>query len=170
MSSPNQSRSGGARVRVPPPFIFLSGILLGALIDSQLHRWPLPLSGVGPAFAAALATAGLGLIGWALVHFRRTGQDPEPWKPSPEIIPDGPYRFTRNPMYIGMLLIQCAAGFFLDSAWILLLAPASLLAVHHTAVLPEERYLAERFGEPYLAFLRTVPRYLGRGSMPRGVR
>jgi protein-S-isoprenylcysteine O-methyltransferase Ste14 len=64
-------------------------------------------------------------------------------------------------MYIGMFLLQCAVGFGVNNAWIVLFAPLALLGVHFTAVLPEERYLANKFGAGYLKYVARTARYLG---------
>lgn len=64
-------------------------------------------------------------------------------------------------MYVGMLLLQCAAGFLLTNAWILLFAPICLLGVHFAAVLPEERYLTGKFGASYTGYVERTSRYLG---------
>lgn len=102
---------------------------------------------------------GLALILWAVRWHRRTGQDPAPWKPSPSLLFVGPYRFTRNPMYVGMMALQIGVGMALVNAWVCFLAPASLWIVHWIAVLPEEAYLAQKFGEPYLRYKASVRRY-----------
>jgi len=92
--------------------------------------------------------------------FVRTGQNPTPWTPSPELLLAGPYRFTRNPMYLGVTLFQLGLGLAVNNLWISLLAAPALLVVHFTAVLPEEKYLSEKFGEDYKAYLVKVRRYL----------
>jgi protein-S-isoprenylcysteine O-methyltransferase Ste14 len=152
-----QSKQGGARVRVPPPLVFLAAIIAGALLPGLRLQWP---------WAARIA-AGVILIAGALAPgigamrlFRKTGQDPKPWQPTPELIFDGPYRYTRNPMYVSMVLITLAVSAFSQRAWIAVLAPVALLIVHFTAVLREEAYLADKFGEPYLAYKAKVRRYL----------
>jgi protein-S-isoprenylcysteine O-methyltransferase Ste14 len=63
-------------------------------------------------------------------------------------------------MYIGVTCIQLGLGLAVNNLWISLLAPLSLLAVHFIAVRPEERYLTEKFGADYKAYLRSVRRYL----------
>lgn len=70
------------------------------------------------------------------------------------------YRFTRNPMYLGMTCIQAGLGLAVNNLWITFLAPFSLLAVHFLAVMPEEKYLTDKFGDSYRAYLRKVRRYL----------
>lgn len=151
----------GAKVRFPPPLVYLASILLG--VAMRYAAAPLAVATYRDlAFAAgvALLMAGSGLIVGAWTLFRRTGQDPKPWKPTPEIVLSGPYRFTRNPMYLGLTCIQIGLGLALNNLWISLLAVFSLLAVHFIAVLPEERYLAEKFGDSYRGYLVKVRRYL----------
>jgi protein-S-isoprenylcysteine O-methyltransferase Ste14 len=157
-----ESRQGGANVRVPPPLVFLAFIGMGVLLHVYVHALPVPLARAA-RLAAALATglAGLGLCLSTLQLFVRSGQNPEPWKPTPSLIAVGAYRFSRNPMYLGMLLIQVASGLAFDNLWITLLALPALGAVHHLAVLPEERYLTHKFGESYVAYMASVPRYVG---------
>ena len=79
---------------------------------------------------------------------------------SPSLVLEGPYRFTRNPMYVGMTLLQVAIGLALGIAWVVVGAALSLTVVHFAAVLPEERYLEEKFGEDYRQFCARVHRYL----------
>ena len=109
---------------------------------------------------AVLIAVAIGLLASALVLFRRTGQEPRPWKPTPELIPHGPYRFSRNPMYVAMTLFVVGLGIALNNLWVSLLAPVALLGVHFIAVLPEERYLAEKFGESYRGYVARVRRYI----------
>ncbi len=96
----------------------------------------------------------------ARIWFTRTGQSPTPWKPTPSLIPQGPYRFTRNPMYLGATTILLGLGVASDNLWICVLALVALGIVHVIAVLPEERYLSEKFGESYTQYRARVRRYL----------
>lgn len=155
-----QSKQGGARVRFPPPLVFVAWTVVGVLFQRVV---PLRAGGaraLGVVVGAVVIAAGAALIAWALGFFRRTGQDARPWTPSPSLIVEGPYERTRNPMYVGMTLIQMGAGFAANNLWISLLAGASLYGVHHLAVLPEESYLTERFGDAYRAYRASVRRYL----------
>lgn len=148
-----------ADVHFPPPLVFAGLVLLGVALryatGPVLHvpGW-IKLAGI------ALLLASLGAGFWARGHHVRTGQHPSPWKPSPELILQGPYRFTRNPMYVGLAGVQFGLGLALSNLWIALLAPCALLIVHFTAVLPEEKYLAARFGRSYETYLTSVRRYL----------
>lgn len=151
-----QSRQGGARVRIPPPFWFAAAILAGTLLPGFRFRAGVLGAILGIAAIAACLLLGLSAIGW----FRRTGQDAKPWTPSPELIIRGPYRYTRNPMYLGMTLAVLGVAILAGRPWMALLAFCALAATHFTAVLPEERYLAEKFGGPYLDYKARVRRYL----------
>jgi protein-S-isoprenylcysteine O-methyltransferase Ste14 len=155
------SAERGARVRVPPPLVFLGGILVGVACASLVAPAPVPV-GRAVRFSAAfiLVLVGLGFGASAHHLFQRTGQSPIPWKPSPSLLLTGPYRFTRNPMYVGMTLVHIGIGIAVNNLWIALFALPALVVVHFTAVLPEEKYLSEKFGEPYRTYLAEVRRYL----------
>jgi len=150
-----ESKQGGARVRVPPPLVFLAAIVIGAFLPGLRVRGPWWLA-AGAALVVAGFLLGLSAMGW----FRKTGQDPKPWLPSPELIVQGAYKYTRNPMYVGMTLLTLGIAALSGRLWIAALAPLALAAVHLLAVLPEERYLASKFGAPYLEYKTRVRRYL----------
>lgn len=159
--APTNSVERGAQVRFPPPLAFLGGILLGVACEYVVVPAPVPVRRmIGAIGGLLLLVAGVGFIASARIHFTRTGQSPIPWKPSPELIVKGPYRFTRNPMYLGMTLFEVGLGLAVNNLWISLFAVPALAAVHVLAVLPEERYLSEKFGESYKAYLAQVRRYL----------
>lgn len=158
MNLPNEA---GARVRFPPPLIFLGAILLGVLVQRMGTRLSLPFApGLRVLGGILILVCGVSLVISARIWFTRTGQSPIPWKPTPELILRGPYRFTRNPMYVGVTLVVVGIGIVLNNLWISLFAGPALVAVHFIAVLPEERYLTQKFGESYRSFLARVRRYV----------
>jgi protein-S-isoprenylcysteine O-methyltransferase Ste14 len=156
-----RSKQGGALVRVPPPLVFLGLIAIGVVVHFFVHRLPvglplLPRLILGAALLLGGIVVGLGSIRL----FQRSGRpNPLPWHPSPTLVAEGFYRFTRNPMYLSEVIQIIGIGLVLDSAWVVLLAPVFLCIVHVTAVLPEERYLAETFGESYQRYCASVRRY-----------
>src|SRR6266851_2806239 len=150
----------GAAVRFPPPLVFLVGLLLGVAFQYALMPAPAPVART-ISVPAGIIILLIGVsVAAARILFLRTGQNPIPWKPSPELIFKGPYRFTRNPMYVGITLFETGLGVALNNLWISLFAVPALLTVHFIAVLPEERYLSEKFGESYKVYLAQVRRYL----------
>ena len=83
-----------------------------------------------------------------------------PDRPALTIVRSGPYRFTRNPMYLSLCLLQVALGFILDG-WIPLLFALVLMAIlHFGVILREEKYLEAKFGEQYLVLKREVRRWI----------
>lgn len=154
------SEPDGAAVRLPPPLVFLGALVLGAVIQTFAPlrlELPFALRAGGALFAGA---AGVALLAGALSLFRRTGQDPKPWEPTPEIVSTGIYRFTRNPMYVGMALLLLALGLAFANAWIVALVPTVLAVVYWTAVRHEEAYLERKFGAAYEAYKARTRRWL----------
>jgi protein-S-isoprenylcysteine O-methyltransferase Ste14 len=156
-----QNDEQGAKVNFPPPLVYVAFTVLGIIFRYAL--FPIALSAHLSIYrwaGVAVLSMGLFLAISARILFSRTGQSPIPWKPSPELLLQGPYQFTRNPMYVGVALIQFGLGLALNNLWISILAPVSLLVVHFLAVLPEEKYLSEKFGDSYRAYTSKVRRYL----------
>lgn len=158
----SEKQSDGA-TRFFPPAIPLATVLVGA----GLHElWPLDPGVVLAAstrywLGGAIVLGALLVLGlWPVLLFRRTGQAPEPWKPTPEIVERGPYRFTRNPMYLMMVLGCFGFAVLLWNPWILLLTPLCGWLLQRYAILPEEAYLERKFGESYLAYKRRVRRWI----------
>ncbi len=152
-----------AAVRIFPPAVPLLAIVGGV----GLHRvWPLDAGGLLPAPArywlggAIVVAAILGLGLWSVVIFRRSGQSENPWKPTPSIVERGPFRITRNPMYLQMVLVCVGFAVMLANWWIFLLTPLVAWMLQRLAILPEEAYLERKFGEEYRSYTRRVRRWL----------
>ena len=94
--------------------------------------------------------------------FARNGTSPDPDSVPKVLITEGPYRYVRNPIYIGFGLIQLGVALLLGSVVILVLLAVFLMSVHFGFILREEQTLAEQFGEVYRDYRTTVPRWLPR--------
>lgn len=142
-----------------PPLIFLGcaavGSLLHFIFPIRVMRYSVSLSlGVG------LAVVSVSLGAWAVRAMAAAGTNIRPDRPALTIVRTGPYRFTRNPMYLSLCLLQLALGFVLDG-WIALLFTIPLVLILHFGVIRrEESYLEAKFGEQYLAFKRKVRRWI----------
>lgn len=149
----------GAAVRFPPPVVYVLAILAGIGLQALLPLRAEPGRSVRLVLAVFALVLGVALMAGAIRLFRKTGQDPKPWVETPEIIRDGVYRFTRNPMYVSLALLQIALGLGVGNVWIVLLAPMSCTVVYFIAIRPEEAYLATKFGDGYLDYKRSVRRW-----------
>ena len=150
-----------AGVRFPPPFIYLGVLLIGIAAEwfvplrrFGLDRTLLIILGVG------FVLGGILLAMTAIGLFRKAGEQPEPWTVTNAIVTDGIYRHTRNPMYLGMALLYVGLALIADSPVALILLPVVLVIVQTQVIAREERYLAGKFGEPYLDYKRRVRRWL----------
>jgi protein-S-isoprenylcysteine O-methyltransferase Ste14 len=153
-------------VRFPPPFLFVAGMLAGLALD----RWVVPLSPTrlfGPGSRGVFVVAGWGgviaglaVVFWALGTFVRARTSAIPIRPARTLVVDGPYSFSRNPMYVGLTVLYIGLSLLIDTAWPIVLLPPVLGALYVWVIEPEERYLAGAFGLAYLEYQRTVRRWL----------
>ena len=100
----------------------------------------------------------LGLAG--IFAFRQAGTHIHPHQPALKIVTDGPYRLTRNPMYVGALLFLLGVALSGSLDWLIILLPAIAAILHYGVVLREERYLTGKFGAPYADYLAKTKRWL----------
>ena len=151
-------RDDHPNVRIPPPLIVRGLLALGLSADarlfhSRLNPVPFALGGT------ALVLAGLVLGIAALGLFRRAGTKPEPWKASAALVTGGVYRTTRNPMYLGMMLIAAGLALTLGGLWSALALVAIFAALNFYVIAREEAYLEHRFGEAYRTYRSRVRRW-----------
>jgi protein-S-isoprenylcysteine O-methyltransferase Ste14 len=147
--------------RVPPPVVAAcaAALMLGAAwVVPALgfeHPWRVPL-------AAALAAAGVSLDLVALAHFLRARTTINPLKPqnASALVARGIYRFTRNPMYLGLATLLVAWAVYLGSLAALVVLPGFVAYLNRFQIEPEERALVERFGAEYEAYRSRVRRWL----------
>ena len=142
-----------------PPFI----TLVSGVVSGGLALW-LPLKLAENWLAQSIGGI-LGLAAGVLVIsaervMRAVGTNINPREPALAIVRGGPFRFTRNPMYLSMMLLHVALGFFMNN-WIPVAFTGVLGAVlHFGVVLREERYLEAKFGESYASLKRSVRRWI----------
>lgn len=144
-------------IRFPPPLVFLGFLMLGPLLQRLIA---LPVPGVPWPLGGAIAAIGLAIILAAEQRFRKTGENPIPWTGTGAIIETGIYRMTRNPMYLGMAMMQAGLALWLESLWALLLVPVSIAIIQTLVIATEEAYLLATFGEGYSGYCQRVRRWI----------
>lgn len=149
-----------AKVTFPPPFIYL-GFLLAGLAADRILPWSISIP-ARTRIVAGLVCIGMGLFLQlsASGRFRREGTDIKPWKTTKLIVDDGVFRFSRNPIYLGFVLIYAGLAFGFSSLGALIMLPIVILVIHTQVIAREERYLEAKFGDAYLAYKARVRRWL----------
>lgn len=146
-------------VVAPPPLILLGFVLAGLALD-WLRPAPFLLSPVQYALGAALIALGAAVAGYAIACFQRAGTNVQTRQPTKALVVAGPYRFSRNPIYVAMIVLLLGAGVIIDSAWIVALAVPFALVLRYGVIAREERYLEAKFGEAYRAYRARVRRWI----------
>jgi protein-S-isoprenylcysteine O-methyltransferase Ste14 len=153
------STTDHAQVALPPPLIFL-GYLLGALVLQWAVHFAWPLSIPLRILGVVIVVAGVLLGGAAVSEIRKAHTTPDPRYPTTALVTDGPYRFTRNPMYLGFFLIYLGFTLLAGTLWGLLLSPFLIGTVNRWIIHAEEAYLDEKFEEDYIAYRARVRQWL----------
>jgi protein-S-isoprenylcysteine O-methyltransferase Ste14 len=152
-------RADNPGVAAPPPLVYLGAIVIGAALE-RVWRWRLPAGRWGMVVGAFLIVAAIGLVMWALREFARADTSPKPHEPTTAIVASGPFRFTRNPIYISFTLVQLGIALLAQSGWMLALVVPALVLVRYGVIAREERYLERKFGDEYVAYRRSVRRWM----------
>lgn len=146
------------KIWLPAPLVYALGIVVGGGLEIlfPLPIVPLMLFPVG----IFLILAGLGLALWSALTMHHGGVSMDPNKPTDQLVQSGPFHWTRNPIYVAMSAVYAGASLCLKSPWLLGTLVVILLVVHYGIILPEERYLIDRFGAPYQEYCHRVRRWL----------
>jgi len=148
-------------VIAPPPLIFICVLLLALAFD-----WLVSGPGFGLPYMARMLAGGLLCIGGlALIlaagkRFSDAGTNIQTRKPSTALVTTGIYRYSRNPIYLGMALIYVGLSLFADSILALAWLPLALIIMYNGVIRREERYLESKFGQEYRAYKRRVRRWI----------
>jgi protein-S-isoprenylcysteine O-methyltransferase Ste14 len=146
-------------VRVVPPLVYLVGLCVGLLISVWM-----PITVVSNLLAwllgGVLFLCGAVLAGSAVLRFASEGTTVRPDRAANKFVVEGPYRITRNPMYLGLAIAYLGITIADQSLWALLLFPVVLLIIQRAVIEHEEAFLTRRFGADYLAYKERVRRWL----------
>ncbi|WP_158967399.1 methyltransferase family protein [Chachezhania sediminis] len=156
-----------AELRGPDILVYPPLLAAGAIVVVAALHWLAPLHVLPPFGRPLLLIPGLlvlALSGWlgvaGVLAFRAAGTNVNPHKPALVLVRAGPYRFTRNPMYLGIVLLLVGLGLALSLDWALPMAAVVWALLHFGVVLREEAYLTELWGTPYTDYLKDTRRWV----------
>ena len=158
MEDDPSSHPDHAEVAFHPPLLLLGAIALGFAARWLALAEFLP-SGVALTVGPTLTVAAFGIFLWAALTMHRGGASIPTGQPTDRIIAGGPYQFSRNPIYLGMVLLQIGIGFWANSLWFIGLAALSVVLLTWGVISREERYLTRKFGQTYVTYKESVRRW-----------
>ncbi len=147
---------------IPWPPLILSLAALWALMLEAIVPTAVPLA---PPLGWLAIAAAIVLDVWAMTTMVAARTNILPNRPAERLVTSGPFAFSRNPIYVGNMLLLVGGGIAFGSWWLVIAAPVAGFAMHRLAVLREERHLEARFGPAWRAYRDRVPRWVG---LPRG--
>ncbi|HEX6709155.1 MAG TPA: isoprenylcysteine carboxylmethyltransferase family protein [Rubrobacter sp.] len=159
MSEDERDNSDNPGVIAPPPLIYASALAAGLLLTRRYRipflprllartlGWPLVLGGLAVGFLGSR-------------EMRRADTTTDPYKPTTAIVTEGPFRFTRNPLYLSMILIYVGVSALANALPPVLLLPMVQQLMRRGVIEREERYLERMFGDEYLHYKARVRRWI----------
>ncbi len=159
----NEDPNDNPGVIMPPPLILLGFLVAGAGLEflAPLSLLP-PFRPGSPMFIGGLGiiVLAIGLALWAIRTFSRAGTNIPTHKAALGVVSEGPYRFTRNPMYMGMQILLIGVGVMFSSEWHIISWPLFFMILKYGVVLREERYMEKKFGDEYRELLERTRRWI----------
>lgn len=159
MSDNGYEAPENAGVVAPPPLIYAGALAAGLLANVLFPVAFLPRF-LSRALGWPLIGGGLLLGLYGFRTLRGSGTNVDPYEPTTALVDEGPYRFTRNPLYVGMTLMYAGISARANALWPVLLLPFVLVVMRRGVIEREERYLERLFGEEYLRYKARVRRWI----------
>jgi protein-S-isoprenylcysteine O-methyltransferase Ste14 len=142
-----------------PPLVFL-----GALAPALLLHWLMPVQLLPPTLSRVLGAAlcaGSGVVAlWGETTMHRAGTNVRPDRPATVLVTGGPFRYSRNPLYLSLTALYLGITLLFDALWPLVTLLPMLAVMHWGIILREERYLEAKFGDEYRAYKARVRRWI----------
>ena len=148
-------------LKIPPPVLMVLCVVVMDLVDRfiQLGTFTIP---VQTELAVLLGLIGISTMMLGMLAFRGAGTTLDPRRPeqATKLVMHGIFRYTRNPMYLGMAVILLAWGIGLGNGLALVLIPCFMLYLNRFQIRPEERWMRQRFGDQYQQYRADVRRWI----------
>jgi len=148
-----------AQVMVPPPLVFL-GYLIGAFILNWIVPFPAPWTFILRLAGGLAIIGGILFVGSAFLQMQKSNTPVDPREPVTAFVTSGPYRFTRNPIYLGLFLVYLGFTLLASTLWGLIASPFLIWTITQAVIHAEEIYLTEKFGEQYKQYCLRVRQWI----------
>lgn len=142
-----------------PPLIFLAALGLGLFLHWLMPIWSFPIIFSQP-LGIALCLTGIAVGFWGSATMHLAGTNVRPDRPATALVTGGPFRFSRNPLYLSLITLYLGITLFCNVMWALILLVPVLAFVHWRIVLREEKYLEAKFGDAYRDYKTRVRRWI----------
>ena len=154
-----KEKDRGPGVKIPPPLLLLLCVLTGygahyflpKYFVSENIRYPVGI---------LLTVLGFLIPTLCLFKFKKAKTNVEPWRPANKLIIEGIYNYSRNPIYVGLLIVGLGISVLVNSLWMLLILIPFIFLLHILVIQKEEAYLESRFGDEYLDYKKKVRRWI----------
>ncbi len=146
-------------VKVPPPLFYALPLVVGLLLNFRFPVKFLPNT-IARVLGGISVIASIMLVVSAFREMRLAKTSPNPTQPVTSLVTGGPFRFTRNPIYVSFTLFYGGIALLLNALWVLLLLPLALLLIQFRVINREEHYLEQKFGKEYLSYKEEVRRWI----------
>jgi protein-S-isoprenylcysteine O-methyltransferase Ste14 len=144
---------------IRPPLVYLASLVSGAVIQ-LVAPFPFLPGTLAAPLGAPLVVVAIALFAYSATTFRAAGTPVPARKPTTMIVRTGPYRFSRNPIYLAFSLLQLGISMWVNSVWLLATLAGAVALIHYVVIRKEEQYLERRFGAQYLDYKASVRRWL----------
>ena len=154
-------KSKAAQVWFFPPYLVLLGLIISFLLEFLVYRNQIFDNSIIFRFLGIILTiAAILLFVKSVRIFNLRKEKIHPRSISTQIFKDGPFQFSRNPIYLAMFVLLIGVGLTLNSFWFLYSGLVVAIMIHYGVIIPEENYLEKEFGKDYLEYKKSVRRWL----------
>ncbi len=143
----------------PPPVVYLVFLLIGIGLE---YYWPSPFLPQVAQYPVGITVIILSFVvfGMVLREFSASSSSVDHRRPTTEVISSGPFRYSRNPIYVSMTMLCTGIAMVTNNLWILVMMIPAVLVIHYLVIIKEEAFLEEKFGDEYRRYCASVRRWL----------
>jgi len=153
-------KANTAGVLMPPPILFGLAVAIGFVLTRFIPLfWPTIILPYAEPVGWGLAVLGLATIAWSAITFTNQGTPVQPHHATTALVINGPYQYSRNPIYLSLILMTFGMAFIANMPWIAIFLVPTVLVLNEGIIKREEAYLERLFGDDYLAYKKSVRRY-----------